>query len=73
MSKRKPYLVRFSVRDCYTIEVQARDEYAAVMKAQDLYERYGEDTARGFIFDFSCGGTDDWDAEELQPNESSCS
>ncbi len=58
----KTYLVRFCVRDCYSIELKARDADAALEKAEALYEQAGEDA---FQFDLSDGGTDDWDVEEV--------
>lgn len=55
--------MRFSVRDFYTVEVKARSEDEALARAQELYDRYGECSEKGFAFDLSEGGTDDWEAE----------
>lgn len=67
MSRRpalKTFRVRFCVRDFYTIKLKASDAEAAEAKAQYLYERYGEER---FEFDFTDGGTDEWEAEEVLP------
>lgn len=61
----KTYRVRFSVRDCYLIEVKARSSGEAERKAADLYETHGESSLHGFQFDISDGGTEGWEAEEM--------
>ena len=65
MSRLKTYRVRFSVRDCYTIDVVAVSADAAIAEAHDRYERFGESSEHGIDFDISDGGTMDWDAEEV--------
>lgn len=63
MTPAKTYLVRFCVRDCYRITLCADSEEDAINKAQNLYDDQHEEA---FEFDFENGGTDDWDAEEVQ-------
>jgi hypothetical protein len=60
----RTYIVTFCVRDCYRIELTALCEDDALARAQDLYHSEGEEP---FEFDFSDGGTTDWNAEEVQP------
>ncbi len=61
----KTFRVRFSVRDCYIIDVKARSPAEAERKASDLYEAHGESELHGFQFDISDGGTEGWEAEEV--------
>jgi hypothetical protein len=63
----KHYAVRFAERQCYYIDVQARSPLEAIAKVQDLYDRHGGNPEVGFVFDLSDGGTDEWEAQELQP------
>ena len=64
MSTEKIYLVTFCVHDCYRITLKAASEEEAIDKAQNLYDDEHEEA---FEFDLTVGGTDDWDAQEVQP------
>jgi len=64
MSTEKTYLVTFCVHNCYRITLKAASAEEAVDKAQNLYDDEHEDV---FEFDFTVGGTHDWDAQEVQP------
>jgi hypothetical protein len=64
MSTNKTYLVTFCVHDCYRITLKAASEEDAINKAECLYD---DEHEAAFEFDFTVGGTDDWDAVEVQP------
>ena len=63
MSNEKTYLVTFSVHDCYRITLTATSEDEALEKAENLYD---DEHAHLFEFDYTVGGTSDWDATEVQ-------
>ena len=63
MSTDKTYVVSFCERNFYRITLNASCEDEAVGKAENLY---CEENIGLFAFDYSIGGTDDWQAEEVR-------
>lgn len=63
MNPEKTYVVSFYKRNYYRITVTALCEDEALEKADNLY---CEGNMSLFELDTSIGGTDDWQAEEVQ-------
>ncbi len=64
MSTDKTYIVSFCERNYYRIALTAASEDEALEKAESLYT---EENKNLFELDFTIGGTDDWQAEEVRP------
>ena len=64
MSTDKTYVVSFCERNYYRITLHAASEDEALEKAESLYT---EENKNLFELDFTIGGTDDWQAEEVRP------
>ena len=64
MSTDKTYVVSFCERNYYRITLTAASEDEALEKAEDLFSEENEGL---FELDFSIGGTDDWQTEEVRP------
>ena len=64
MSTDKTYIVSFCERNYYRIALTAASEDEALKKAESLYT---EENKNLFELDFTIGGTDDWQAEEVRP------
>lgn len=63
MSIEKTYLVSFCECNCYRITLTAASEEEALEKAENLYD---DEHAHLFEFDYTVGGTSDWEATEVQ-------
>ena len=64
MSTDKTYIVSFCERNYYRITLTAASEDEALEKAENLY---CEENLGLFELDFSIGGTDDWQVDEVRP------
>lgn len=64
MSTDKTYIVSFCERNYYRIALTAASEDEALERAESLYT---EENKNLFELDFTIGGTDDWQAEEVRP------
>ena len=64
MSTDKTYIVSFCERNYYRITLTAASEDEALEKAENLY---CEENMNLFELDYSIGGTDDWQADEVRP------
>jgi hypothetical protein len=64
MSTTKTYVVSFCERNFYRITMTAPSEDEAIKNAESLY---CEENMSLFELDYSIGGTDDWQAEEVRP------
>lgn len=63
MSTAKAYFVSFCESNYYRITLTATSEDAAIGQAENLYCKENMDL---FQLDTTIGGTDDWQAEEVQ-------
>lgn len=63
MSGTKTYVVSFCERNFYRITVTAASQDDALKKVENLY---CEESEGLFELDYSIGGTDDWQAEEVR-------
>lgn len=64
MSTDKTYIVSFCERNYYRITLTAASEDEALENAENLY---CEENMNLFELDYSIGGTDDWQADEVRP------
>lgn len=63
MSRTKTYVVSFCERNFYRITVTAASADEALEKAENLYT---DENMSLFELDYSIGGTDAWQAEEVR-------